>query len=781
MAKLRGALHDEARDLWQGLKKALPFVEVEEEAEEAEYGEFQIQSASANLTVIPKTGDITEVDVRYPLLEPFANAHIEWSDQDEELIYHVNEPTLTEEEREIFDRLKDALEKKISVPLSELETSEDIVNYLQDEARDALSELGYNLSDSEENKLMYYVYRNFGGLNEIEALMNDPYIEDIGCSGTGIPIYVIHTKFGSIKTDLVFDDEEALRNLIVKLAERANKYVSYSEPLLDGTLPDGSRVNASLTEDVTTKGPTFSIRKFQEVPFSAVDLLDLGTVNPEIMAYMWMCLEYQKSALIIGGTASGKTTFLNSVVSFIPPEMKITSIEDTRELQLPHENWIPSVTRSGVGEGQQDITMFELLRESFRQNPDYVVVGEVRGKEASVLFQGMASGHPSLSTMHASTPADVVSRLTTSPIDLSPSLVNTLDMIVSMTHAREWGENARRVQAVYEIEDISDEGTARTNQYFTWTAVDDSFSQKADSTVLDTIQQQFGVDEREIEEEMEDRKAVLEWLHDRGYTHFKKVSSVVSEYYKNKSAVMDMIAEDTSIGFDDVVAEDEEELPAQIKRSREEVDQSAGGAPIAESETGQEPPGPATPESRPAGTAAEQEAEPAEPPSEEIDYAALTENPVDTVKEHVRREGLDPEKVKAAEKAGKNRLELVHWLNKRAEGEVPAEGENSEEDESGEPDEGEEDETGGADDEADGEAEPEGGAEEPGEEAGAEEADEDVTAEEEAAEEEDAEDTGKGGETAEEEEGEAADTGDAEKKSGEGLFEEGEVEENPFQ
>ncbi|MDY6768921.1 MAG: type II/IV secretion system ATPase subunit, partial [Candidatus Nanohaloarchaea archaeon] len=446
MARLRGALHDEAAELWSGLKNVLPFVEAEEVEEEQKYGGFQIESTSANLIVIPDTDDITEVDVRYPLLQPFADAHIHWDDEEEELVYDIEEPSLSDREQEIFDRLRDALEKKISVPLSQLETSDEVVDYLQGEVVEVLDELGYNLAESTENKLMYYVYRNFGGLNEIEPMMHDPYIEDIGCSGLGIPVYIIHTKFGSIKTNLRFGDEDTLSNLIVKLAERANKYVSYSDPLLDGTLPDGSRVNASLTQDVTTKGPTFSIRKFQEVPFSAVDLLDLGTVSREVMAYMWMCLEYQKSALVIGGTATGKTTFLNSVVSFIPPEMKIVSIEDTRELQLPHENWIPSVTRSAAGEQQDDITMYELLRESFRQNPDYVVVGEVRGKEASVLFQGMASGHPSLSTMHASTPADVVSRLTTPPINLSPALVETLDMIISMTHAREWGENARRVQ-----------------------------------------------------------------------------------------------------------------------------------------------------------------------------------------------------------------------------------------------------------------------------------------------------------------------------------------------
>ncbi|MDY6769409.1 MAG: type II/IV secretion system ATPase subunit [Candidatus Nanohaloarchaea archaeon] len=685
MARLRGALHDEAIDLYKGLKNVLPLVESEEPEDEAGYGEFQIESTSANLIVIPDTDDVTEIDVRYPLLQPFADAHIHWDDQEEELVYEIEEPTLSDREEQIFERVKEALEKKISVPLSDLETSEDIIDYLQGEVGGVLEELGYHLSESAENKLMYYVYRNFGGLNEIEPLMHDPYIEDIGCSGTGIPIYIIHTKFGSIRTNLKFDDEDNLRNLIVKLAERANKYVSYSDPLLDGTLPDGSRVNASLTQDVTTKGPTFSIRKFQEVPFSAVDLLDLGTVSKEVMAYMWLCLEYQKSALVIGGTATGKTTFLNSVVSFIPPEMKIVSIEDTRELQLPHENWIPSVTRSAAGEEQDDITMYELLRESFRQNPDYVVVGEVRGKEASVLFQGMASGHPSLSTMHASTPADVVSRLTTPPINLSPALVETLDMIVSMTHAREWGENARRVSAVYEIEDISDEGTARTNEYFSWTAVDDSFAQKADSTILDNIQQQYGLDSREVEEEMEDRKRVLDWLHEKGYTHFEKVSSVISEYYKDKDTVMRLVDEETAVGFEDIVEEGGEQMPPQVERERTELEQAVGRAPTAAE--GEEPAGP--PSGGGAGATGQEQAgggaqDTPAAPGQGVDYSALVQNPVGAVKERVDREGLDPQRVMQAEKAGRNRESLLRWLRGKVERA------DMMEDESEEPDSGDE-------------------------------------------------------------------------------------------
>ncbi|MDY6777392.1 MAG: type II/IV secretion system ATPase subunit, partial [Candidatus Nanohaloarchaea archaeon] len=355
-----------------------------------------------------------------------------------------------------------------------------------------------------------------------------------------------------------------------------------------GSLPDGSRVNASLTQDVTTKGPTFSIRKFQETPYSAIDLIDLETANFDIMAYFWFALEYQKSILVSGGTATGKTTFLNSIVTFIPPEQKIVSIEDTRELQLPHENWIPSVAREGFGSGEneEDVTMYKLLKESFRQNPDYVVVGEVRGEEASVLFQGMSSGHPSLGTIHASSPNDVVKRLTTPPIDLSPSLVETLDIIVIMTKARQYGENARRVKAVYEVEAITPEGSPRTNEYISWTPIDDTFSMKKDSNILSGIKQQFGFSQDELEQEIENRKKVLEWMHRNGYTNFSEVARIVSEYYKDKDSVLDAIEKEQETAFEEVAGSTPSgtgaAMPADLQEAQQQLAQAKQQSEAAE-------------------------------------------------------------------------------------------------------------------------------------------------------------------------------------------------------
>lgn len=532
-------------------------------------------SDKQDIKITSKIEKLADVDVKYPLIKPFAYAHVKWNEEEKEIIYRVIEPELDEEGEELLDMVKENLSEKIDISLSSMGGREKIIDYLEGQINDLMIELGISMTEEQHNKILYYVYRDFVGLGKVEPLMHDPYIEDLGCDGIGTPIFAVHSEFGSVKSTVVYDDGEDLENLVIKLAERCGRYVSYANPLLDGALPDGSRVNASLTEDVTAHGPTFSIRKFQETPFSAVDMMDLGTANAEIMAYMWILQQYQQSILICGGTSTGKTSFLNATVSFIPPEDKIVSIEDTRELQLPHENWIPSVTREMFGTSSQgDVDMDQLLKESFRQNPDYVVVGEVRGEEASVLFQGMSSGHPSLGTMHASSPNAVVKRLTTPPISLSPALIEAIDVMVIMTHAKGVEKSARRVKNVHELQKVVGESaSARTNQAFSWTATDDSFNRRGEPYLFDQISKDYGVSKQKLLDELENRTELLQWLQDKGVKDFDKVSSIVAEYYKNKEEILKMInSEDDEYTLQDVIdAESKVDLsrPDQLEKDME--------------------------------------------------------------------------------------------------------------------------------------------------------------------------------------------------------------------
>lgn len=496
------------------------------------------------IVVLPEIKGTKDIDITYPLMSPFSYAKIKWDDVEKSLIYKVEEPHLTPEEYEIFKDIQEQLSKTLEVEMEHLKTKDEVIKYLQDKIQIIISNIGTTLKPGQYTRIMYYVYRNSVGLNQIEPLMHDSYIEDIACDGNDVPIFITHKKYGNVKTNIVFNDKEELQKFVVKLAERTGRYISYAEPLLDGTLPDGSRINATLASDVTTHGPTFSIRRFRDIPYSAVDLCNLGTSSSEMMAYFWYALEHKKNILVIGGTGAGKTSFLNSIVSFIPPEEKIVSIEDTRELNLMHENWLPAVTRVGfgtmtaAGTHYGEVTLFDLLKESFRQNPGYVIVGEVRGVEASVLFQGMASGHSSLGTIHGGSVDDVVKRMETPPINLSPSLIESLDIVVVISRATAFGKSSRRVKAVSEIIELeSTSGRAKTNEAFSWSPVFDKH-EKHRSFIVEEISREYGKPLIDIENELVLRTKFLEKLKEKKIMGFKEVALYLSEYYKNKDEVL---------------------------------------------------------------------------------------------------------------------------------------------------------------------------------------------------------------------------------------------------
>jgi flagellar protein FlaI len=496
----------------------------------------------------PNTSNLPEIDFRYPLIIPFANAHIKWNSEIEQLIYYVEEPVLTSEEKKMLKTITEELVDAIQVGFSAIKDERKALQYLESQVIKIIEGLSLPITRETFIKIMYYVYRDFIGLNKIEPLLRDRWIEDIGCDGVGVPIYIVHRKYGSLQTNVKFDDLTELREFVIKLAEKCGRYISYAEPILDGTLPDGSRINASLAGDVTTRGPTFSIRKFSERPYSPIEIIEFNTASSDIMAYFWYLVENGASILIAGGVATGKTTFLNSICMFIPPEAKIVSIEDTRELKIPHEHWIPTVSRLGfgipmpTGEKYGEVTLFDLLKSSFRQNPDYVIVGEVRGKEAYVLFQGISSGHPSLTTFHAGSIDTVIKRLTTPPIELSPSLVESLDVVVIMSHAKEKGKSARRVKEVEEIKSIDPDTLKVTaNRIAEWDPSTDSFNFYGKSLVLEKISKFKGITVEQAWEEIARRKSVLEWMLRNGIKDYEKVSAIINEYYKNPEKVLSRV------------------------------------------------------------------------------------------------------------------------------------------------------------------------------------------------------------------------------------------------
>jgi archaeal flagellar protein FlaI len=488
---------------------------------------------------LPRTDDKKQVDVRYMLIVPYTSAHIYWDDKISELVYEIEEPVLSEYERGVLDKLEEAMLEIINVNIAIDKTIEATTDYIDKTARLLIDELNLKVDSRSFDKIFYFLFRDFIGLNEVDPLLKDYFIEDIECNGVDTPVYIIHRVYRNLRTNLVYKDIDKLASFVEKLAQRAGRYISYAQPLLDGALPDGSRVNASYTKDITSKGPTFTLRKFTKVPWTPTQLIAMNTASPEMLAYFWMLLENKMSILIAGGTASGKTTFLNAIAFFIPPEARVVSIEDTREINLPRENWLPAVARTSIGVGKLgEVDLFALLRSSFRQTPDYLIVGEVRGKEAFVLFQGMASGHASISTMHADSVDTLIRRLQTPPINLSPTLVNTLDCVAIATHAVVGKQETRKLREIVEIVNVNKDGSAVVNTPMVWDPLKDQFYFKKQSKVFEKISARKGIPMEKLQKEFQTRTKLLYQLCKMKILDFDSMGKIINDYYKNPAAVL---------------------------------------------------------------------------------------------------------------------------------------------------------------------------------------------------------------------------------------------------
>ena len=496
------------------------------------------------IPALPRLEDKKKVNVRYMLIPPYSSVHIYWDEGINELVYEVEEPKLDEYEQDALERIEEAMLELINVNVAVDKTIEAITNYIDKTAKLLIDELNLKVRADSYSKLFYYLFRDFIGFGEIDPILRDYYIEDIECNGIDTPVYVIHRTYRNLRTNISYNDLDKLASFVEKLAQRTGRYISYAQPLLDGALPDGSRVNATYTKDVTSRGPTYTIRKFTKTPWTPIQLIALNTLSPEMLAYFWLLVQYRTNILITGGTAAGKTTLLNGIAFFIPPEARIVSIEDTRELNIPRENWLPAVARTAIGIGKVgEVDLFALLRSSFRQNPDYLIVGEVRGKEAFVLFQGMASGHASISTMHSDSVETLIRRLQTPPIELSPTLVNSLDCVAIATHATVGRQGSssretRRVREIVEIVNVNRDGTALINTPFIWDANNDAFYFKKQSKVFEKISARQGIPVEKLQEELIIRAKLLYELYKRRVFGFNEVQKVINEYYKNPAGVL---------------------------------------------------------------------------------------------------------------------------------------------------------------------------------------------------------------------------------------------------
>jgi len=451
--------------------------------------------------------------------------------------YLVTEPTLSEEEEETKKELTHLFKMLADIDVTDAE-KEEKKKYLEDTLEQIIIDNDVYFEEEAKDKIFYHIFRDFIGYGRIDILMEDEGIEDVSCDGYLVPIFIHHKKYEAITTNVQFKDREEVDSFVVRLSQICGKQISIYSPIVDGKLPDGSRLQTTLSRTVT-RDSTFTIRRFRENPLTPIDLIRFKSFSIDMAAYFWIAIEKGASILFCGGTASGKTTALNALSLFIPPSHKIISIEDTREVSLPHQNWIAGTTRQGFSSSEEtktgkDIDMFDLIRAALRQRPRVVIVGEVRGKEAYSLFQAMATGHTSYATVHASTIHTLIQRLENPPISLPRALLTSLDIIVFQNAVDIGGKMVRRMTSITEVIKLDPD----TNQLifmepFSWVSkTDDRFESSGASKILNTIRLQNDWSEEQLNKELERRKLILKWMDKNDLREYQDFGKIVADYQK---------------------------------------------------------------------------------------------------------------------------------------------------------------------------------------------------------------------------------------------------------
>lgn len=478
----------------------------------------------------------------YEIQYPFGFAGIVKDPITDEIQYHLLEPELSDEEREILETIKTSIIKKNMIPLKVLLDDSKIEDFLRETINNFLKKMGKKIPKEAEDKYAYYIFRDFIGYGKLDLLLKDSAIEDISCNGIDLPIYIWHSEYESLPTNIVYSSESELNGIISRLAFKAGQQISVARPIVEGTLPSGSRIHLTLNE-VSKRGDTFTIRKFQQKPYTIADLIQKGTISSKLGAYLWILVEYGRSVMISGATASGKTTFLNSICTFIRPELKVITIEDVRELRL-HQNWIPMVSRQSFQKGVREISLFDLLKSSLRQRPDYIIMGEVRGEEAKTLFQSIATGHSGFCTIHAESIESAIKRIITDPMNVPELIVPLMNVMVQIRRMKIGDQVVRRVDRVSELFGNMPNGQPQIQSRFKWDSVTDDYiylqPTGMENDVFRQISEMFHISEEKLFDEFERREVILDWIISKDKVSSEEVSELIRRYYSDPNEVYNM-------------------------------------------------------------------------------------------------------------------------------------------------------------------------------------------------------------------------------------------------
>ncbi|WP_405279729.1 CpaF family protein [Methanobrevibacter sp.] len=395
------------------------------------------------------------------------------------------------------------------------------------------------------DNLSHKLLRDIIGYGKIDSLIQDDELEEIMIIGINKPVYVYHRKHGMMKTNIRYDDEQELTDLIDSMARQINRRIDKESPILDGRLSDGSRINATIPP-VSADGPSLTIRKFKKDPLTIIDLINSKTLSLELAAFLWLCFDglgvRSANAIISGGTSSGKTTTLNALASFINPKERIITIEDTLELQIPHEHVIRMETRPSNVENKGELTMNDLVKNSLRQRPDRIIVGEVRGEEAITLFTALNTGHSGFGTLHSNSARETITRLTTNPMSVPKIMIQAIDFIIMQKRIYPpSGVSYRRISEVAEVVG-SEEGVIQLNKIFEWNPETDSIENVSiSSKTLTQIANLSGKSLYEINKEIENRELLLKHMVNQNIHRENEVNTILEMYYANPQKVLNRI------------------------------------------------------------------------------------------------------------------------------------------------------------------------------------------------------------------------------------------------
>ena len=491
---------------------------------------MHLVAAAERVVALPPSESLVDF---YEVVPPFAYAAITRDRRTGRMSYRVVEPPLTQGEAVVVEEVKRVLLESQKPALEELRRR-GVEEVLRERVLAVIKRFKLPVPGEAVDKIFYYIRRDMLGYGKLDVLVRDPSVEDVSCDGAGVPVYVWHSRYESLPTNVVFESPEEMESVLVRLAHKAGKHISVANPIVEGSLPEGYRLHAALSE-VARRGGSFTIRKFREIPFSIIDLIKLGTVTVELAAYLWLIVESRKSLMVVGATASGKTTMLNAVATFIRPEAKIVTIEETPELNLPHENWVPLVARPSTDPWARSVDLFDLLKSALRMRPDYIIVGEVRGEEAFTLFQAIATGHAGMCTMHAENADYAVKRLISEPMNVPEFLVPLMNVLVTIKRLSVAEKVVRRVVEVREA--LAGSGGPEWHTLYRYNPAEDKLERVAGSKLLEAIAEERFLPVSELEEELERRRTVLRFLLERGITDYARVSRVVRDYAVRPLAV----------------------------------------------------------------------------------------------------------------------------------------------------------------------------------------------------------------------------------------------------